>query len=131
MGISVIAGMVFLVFFLLALCGPFAISGIISVGFIYAVQQWILGWPDRYLLLHEVTLASNQNKPHQVDPLIGRIARVVTPLRLSGKIVIDEEEFDAASEFGFIDTGIEVEIINKKGFNFIVRPITDKAEQCV
>jgi len=126
-GISVIVGVAILAICLIALIDPLGIvpTGIISVGFVYAIQQWILGWPDRYLLINETTLESNQNKPRQPDLLIGRVARVVTPLRPSGKVLIDDRELDASCEFGFLDSGNDVEIIDKKGFTFIVKPIKE------
>ena len=124
LGISVIAGMSILVFCLIALLAPFGgVTVIFSIGFIYAMQQWILGWPDRHLVMHEMTLDSNQNKPQLADPLIGRMARVVAPLRPSGKVLVDEQQLDASCEFGFLDAGMEVEIIGRKGFTFIVKPI--------
>ena len=131
LGISVIAGVAILFACLVALCGPFFMSptGLISIGFLYVMQQWILGWPDRALLVNDASLESNQTSSGAPDPLVGRTAQAATPLRPTGKVVVDGKELDASCEFGFLQAGSQVEIVGRRSFTLLVKPKDGEAEQ--
>ena len=54
--------------------------------------------------------------------MIGKIGRALTVLRPSGKVVIDDEIFDAVSEDGFIGKGEEVKVIkDEAGQIYVMR----------
>ena len=45
------------------------------------------------------------------ETMIGKTGISSTPLRPSGKIVIDDDYFDAVSQYGYIDSGKTVEVV--------------------
>tara|TARA_Y100000816_G_scaffold288106_1_gene272034 strand:- start:36 stop:1373 length:1338 start_codon:yes stop_codon:yes gene_type:complete len=49
------------------------------------------------------------------DSLVGKIGKAFTVLRPSGKIIIDEEIYDATSLSGFIEKNSKVKVINNEG----------------
>lgn len=106
----------------------FSYVGLPGLALFYVMQQWILGWPDRALLMNAVSLESNQARG-EPDPLVGHSARTTTPLRPTGKIVFDGKELDASCEFGFLEPDAEVEIVGKRGFTLIVKRKDGEAEQ--
>jgi membrane-bound serine protease (ClpP class) len=55
--------------------------------------------------------------------MIGKTGRASTVLRPSGKVVIDDEVFDATALTGFIDKGDEVEVVRYETSQLFVRKI--------
>ena len=49
------------------------------------------------------------------DSLVGKIGKAFTVLRPSGKIIIDEEIYDATSLSGFIEKNSKVKVVNNEG----------------
>ncbi len=93
--------------------------------FFYVIQQWILGWPDKELLVHNTALKSNKQSRKEPDPMVGQNAVALTPLKPGGKIRInDSSDVDAVCETGFLDRGETVTIVRKEAFTYVVRPGT-------
>ena len=107
----------------------FSLAGLPGLALFYALQQWILGWPDRALLVNEAALESNQSRSRKPDPFVGQSAHTTTPLRPTGKVVVAGKEVDASCEFGFLQPGIEVEIVGRRSFTILVKPKDGEAEQ--
>ena len=95
------------------------------LGVLYIFQQWILGWPDKQTLFLEPPTNDFSNG-ETLSSLIGQIGIASSTLRPMGKVHIGEEEYDAQSEFGYIENGLEVKVTGKKNTTLIVRPL--KAE---
>jgi len=98
------------------------VVGLPGIILFYAMQQWILGWPDRSLLVNSTSIESHPNKSDSCDLFTGRSAIVVRPLHPTGKVSVDGKELDAFCEFGFLEAGRMVEIIGKRNFTFLVKP---------
>jgi membrane protein implicated in regulation of membrane protease activity len=130
LGVSVLVGMLVVSVSLLCLLGPFGGTLDLGVfGFLYTLQQWILGWPDRELLFNRATLASAKARNAQPQDIVGRVAVVTSPLRPTGKVVLDGTEFDAASDLDFVDTDTHVEIVGVGSFALLVTPVKATEEQ--
>ncbi len=119
--ITVVFGLALLAAIGFLTLGAFGYGGLPGLALFYVVQQWILGWPDRALLVNAVSLESNQTTGGP-DPLIGHSARTTTPLRPMGKVAVNGKELDALCEFGFLEQDQEVEIVGKRGYTLIVTP---------
>ena len=91
-----------------------------AVGLLYVVQQWILGWPERTDLLLDPP--SHREAGYVVlDGLAGRRGVTVCPLRPGGVIVLDQVEYLALSDLGYIDRGVDVIVVGRKGTSLVVR----------
>lgn len=98
-----------------------SVLGMGTIGVLYVIQQWILGWPDRADFVLEPPL------PHQIerapsDEFIGRRVVAACPLRPGGIIVLDGTEYPVRSDLGYIDRGEEVIVVARKGMCFLVKP---------
>ena len=127
--ITAVIGLVFLAAIAFFSLLSVNLGGLPGVALLYVLQQWILGWPDRSLLVNNVCIESSRDHVGSIDPLIGHTARSASPLRPAGKIVSEGKEIDATSEYGYIDAGIEVMIIGKRDFTYLVNPLNIQAEQ--
>ena len=47
--------------------------------------------------------------------LIGKTGETYTVLRPSGKVIIDDEIYDAVAEFGYISKGEKIQVIKYQG----------------
>jgi membrane-bound serine protease (ClpP class) len=57
------------------------------------------------------------------ETLIGRHGIVHSTLRPSGEIRVGDDVIDALSEGRFLETGTAVEIVGRRGFSLLVRPV--------
>lgn len=55
------------------------------------------------------------------ENLIGKEAEAQTPLAPSGKIIIDQKEYEAFSEDGLIKAGEKVKIVSRDNFRIVVK----------
>ena len=56
------------------------------------------------------------------DTLIGATATALTPLRPTGKVIIDGRRYDARCEAALVDADTEVRVIDVRGADLLVRP---------
>jgi len=56
-------------------------------------------------------LASSESADREVRLLVGKSGKAMTVLRPSGKVIIDNEVYDAVSNQGFIDSGTTVTVV--------------------
>jgi len=102
-----------------SLMGPFS-SSIGATAILYVIQQWILGWPDRDNFI--LAPPSSCDMDHvQQDELIGRVGVACCPLRPGGLVVLDETEYPAYSDLGYIERGAQVIVTGRKGTSLLVR----------
>lgn len=102
--------------------------GLGAIGILYVIQQWILGWPDRswFILDRPEGDASGVG---QLDELAGEMAVTRCPLRPSGVVVLGRREYPACSDLGYIERGMEVMVVGRKGTSLLVRPIKETTEE--
>ena|GEM_PF-1256668 len=108
-----------LVFWVL-LIGPSAL-GLGGIGVLYVLRQWILGWPDREDFLLNPPLP-REAEHRSLDELVGKMGVAGCPLRPGGLVVLDESEYPAHSDLGYIDRGAQVIVVGRKGTSLLVRP---------
>lgn len=56
-------------------------------------------------------LTDSESVDHEIRRLIGKTGKAMTVLRPSGKVIIDNEVYDAVSNQGFIDSGTTVTVV--------------------
>ncbi len=95
--------------------------GLGAVGVLYVLQQWILGWPDRDDFLLDPP-SPRRGGHRSLDELIGSMDVAGCPLRPGGLVVLDESEYPAHSDLGYIDRGVQVIVVGRKGTSLLVRP---------
>jgi len=98
-----------------------------TLSLLYALQQWILGWPDRADFLLDAPCAQeDRNAP--LDDLIGKIGVASCPLRPGGVIVLGQDRYPARSDLHYIDRGTRVQVVGRKGSALVVRPLEAEAD---
>jgi len=65
-------------------------------------------------------LATSESADMEIHDLVGKTGKALTVLRPSGKVVIDNEVYDAVSNQGFIDTGTAVTVIKFENMQIYV-----------
>lgn len=79
-------------------------SSVIVMGVLYALQQWILGWPDgKLFLLKPVTRTTKAESEQMTDAMVGSKGTVETSLRPGGTVTIDGSKYEASCDFGFVE----------------------------
>ncbi len=96
-------------------------GGIFIVGVGVFVYQWIFWYPAAERMTSTNVIAGESSRPP--EHLVGKRGATTGPLRPSGRVTIDDTQYNAESELGFIDTGIEVEVISLKDTRLVVRRI--------
>ena len=61
------------------------------------------------------------------DTLTGMTARTTTPLRPSGKVTVDGQQYDARCDTAVVDADTEVCVVEVRGRELIVRPVAGAA----
>ncbi len=94
----------------------------------YAVKQYILGFPDRDILVlkPEITIPNQHQRQASARPrpsqLSGQAATVVATLKPSGTIRIGDQQHSATSEGSlFIDAGEEVTVCGERNGTLVAR----------
>jgi len=67
------------------------------------------------------TEVADEPRYETMKGLIGAKGTTASPLRPSGKAVINGKKMDVVSEVGLIDSGVDVEVVNVEGINVVVR----------
>ncbi len=92
-----------------------------AIGLLYVIQQWILGWPDRTDLLLDPPSLGRTDRT-SLDDLIGKKGVTKGPLRPGGTIVLDGVECSAQSDLGYVDRGVRVIVVGRRGASLVVIP---------
>jgi membrane-bound serine protease (ClpP class) len=109
----------------------FVMSLLVMVGFILWFKLLHKTFLGRLLILDKSLAkgsnASGVNNLQLTEMYIGRKALVCTPLRPSGKILIDGKRMDARARSQFIDAGVYVNVLDVCANGFIVGPCLGEA----
>ena len=89
--------------------------------FVYLIQQWVLGWPDKEKIVLCATAPRTAKPDETWGHLQGKLGTVASPLRPGGSVRIDGQEYQARSEHGFVDGGMPVEVVGVSSFGVTVR----------
>ncbi|MEM1186466.1 MAG: NfeD family protein [Planctomycetota bacterium] len=60
--------------------------------------------------------------PVTTGPRVGAIGEATTPLRPSGSVEIDGDVVDAVADGAFIEAGVRVILLERRGFSWVVEP---------
>ena len=105
------------------------LSSLLSGGalvILYAIQQWILGFPDGKLLCLKPFNRHRESKDSEaVNELVGKTGIACTPLHPGGTVTIDGCKYEASCDFGFVDKDSQVTVVEKRSFGLLVRPVND------
>jgi membrane-bound ClpP family serine protease len=91
---------------------------------IFLVQQWVLGWPNREEFIPTTTSPKPDPRAVTHGHLVGRWGVTVCPLRPSGAVSIDGEQYEACADHGFIDANTSVEVTELSSFGLRVKPVS-------
>ncbi len=89
--------------------------------FFLCIAEWLIGFPSKESFFSERPIHSQKERTSLDQTLVGTVAVTATPLHPSGRIIVSAKEYEAKSEFGYIEQGRKVIITGKKGFAFIVK----------
>ena len=121
LGISVAVGYGLLAIIALLSFRPFGAElGIIFVVFAYIFYQWSLWFPDKKAFILQKQLGKSEDKK---STMVGLCGMSKTPMRLSGKIIIDGTEYGASCESGFLEENQNVRVVKVKPFGLVVEQI--------
>lgn len=100
-------------------------SGMAGALMLFLLASRILSESPLFKKLVLQTEMSSQEGYRSVStlPEVGSRGITATLLRPSGKVRIDEMLYSASSESGYLESGMEVEVINIVGGTLIVRPV--------
>ncbi|MCC5841141.1 MAG: NfeD family protein [Opitutales bacterium] len=65
--------------------------------------------------------AARARREVKKNPLIGAFGTALTPMTPSGKVLIEETEFPATAQYGFIPKGERVEVVSTRMSFLVVR----------
>jgi membrane-bound serine protease (ClpP class) len=89
-----------------------------------------LGWAKKYIKFFVLNTEQKNEEGYisndKYTSYIGKRGIVLTPLRLSGTIMIDSVKLDVVSEGKFIDKDAIVEVLRTEGSSIIVREIKEQ-----
>jgi membrane protein implicated in regulation of membrane protease activity len=102
---------------------------------LYGVPMWIATKSElNYLRARDLALSrlgeagvDRAATKHQVlyQALIGKTGRTLTPLALSGRVLVEGDKYAARSEREYIDAGQTVKVVGANGFGLIVQLAED------
>lgn len=118
-GLPMLGVVIFLVFIALSLSSFGDPAGIAVIGGFWALQQYILGFPD----LEKVKLQVPEPQPESsdFDLLIGKSGEAKTPLAPSGSVVIEGSSYNAVTEDrSYVERGTSVVVRQIKNQQLVV-----------
>lgn len=77
----------------------------------------------RFSLIHTAKVGRDATAAVMRDTLVGVSAKVLTPLRPSGKVEVTGKQYDARCDMNMIDAGTEVRVTEVRGRELVVRPV--------
>ncbi|HEY8424168.1 MAG TPA: NfeD family protein [Clostridia bacterium] len=101
----------------------FIIIIILMTAFMIMVRSMKYGWLSRTELIQSGT-AVNPVRSDATDDysyLLSKTGKTTTPLRPSGKAVIDDKEYDVVAQGAFIEKGVEIKVVEVEGVRIVVR----------
>ena len=102
-------------------CIPNDYIGIFFLVSAYVFYQWTFWFPDRHEFILKEKLDS-KNKERR-NSLVGKSGISKTPLKPSGKIQIDDREYDATCDSGFLEAEQSIKVTKIKAFGLVVEKL--------
>ncbi len=103
------------------------LAGSILVLFLAGVQLTNTRFFDRVALSAVQDRAEGYTAKFRDESLLGRQGQAFTVLRPSGKIMIDDEVYDAYTRGEYINKGEPIEVISEEGTTLLVKKTTQQA----
>ncbi|HOB75191.1 MAG TPA: NfeD family protein [Phycisphaerae bacterium] len=102
--------------------------GLLAVGvptmLVMAIRRWHRTWVGRRISPPNPVLTEEDRLPAKdLERLIGRMGRSLTPLRPVGMCLFDDQRVECVSEAGMIAANVEVEGIRLSDRTLVVRPV--------
>ena len=82
----------------------------------------------KLILTHREEQALGYQGPKDLQFLVGRSGRTITPLRPAGTAVIDGERYDVVSEGGFVDPERLITVVRVEGTRVVVREVGEEQQ---
>lgn len=79
-------------------------------------------WGRLILSSREESKAGFRSSKAELEKLVGRVGRSLTPLRPAGTALIGEEKVDVVTEGDFIERDTQITVVEVQGNRVIVRP---------
>ncbi|MDR1764232.1 MAG: nodulation protein NfeD [Dysgonamonadaceae bacterium] len=93
----------------------------------FALILWLSSRIGEKGMFRKIALTADLENAASEDPaghlLAGKTGRAATVLRPAGKVVIDNELYDAVSNFGYIESGAEVRVVKFENMQIYVEKI--------
>ncbi|WP_018970388.1 NfeD family protein [Rubritalea marina] len=71
-------------------------------------------------LTSRANLEAGTGVEHPFSELVGKVAITKTPLAPSGKVSIEHGQYDAVARSGYVEAGVEVEVVEADGMRIVV-----------
>ena len=106
----------------------------LGICFIFAPELFIL-FASPFCFLYEAYMLNKEGKAEPPKPIehfvpeehVGKHAKTVRPLKPSGRILLNDELFEAITDMGFIQEGTLVKIIDIRYHQYVVAPLDNEA----
>ncbi|HEY8444002.1 MAG TPA: NfeD family protein [Clostridia bacterium] len=101
----------------------FIIIVILLAAFMIMVRSMKYGWLSRSDLVQKGTAVNPVRSDATMDfsYLLDKTGIASTPLRPSGKAIIEDKEYDVVASGAFISKGVEIKVIEVEGARIVVR----------
>jgi membrane-bound serine protease (ClpP class) len=101
----------------------FLIIIILLAAFMIMVRSMKYGWLSRSDLVQTGTAVNPVRSDATMDfsYLAEKTGTTLTPLRPSGKALIEDKEYDVVAQGAFINKGVEVKVVEVEGARIVVR----------
>jgi membrane-bound serine protease (ClpP class) len=101
--------------------------GMIGAG-IFIALTWnkIIGsrGVQRMVLTNTFESSEGYHSPNQSEHLIGKVGIAHTPMKPTGRVIIEDNVYDAQARDGYIEKGEQVIVINQSTFSLMVKKIS-------
>jgi membrane-bound serine protease (ClpP class) len=94
---------------------------VVAVGFVMSIKAFPHSPIGRQMALHTAVKAPTDHP--QLGDLLGTEGTTLTPLRPSGRMMVDDRQIDVVSESSFIAAQTRVRVIHVEGGRVVVRPV--------
>lgn len=110
--------------------GLLILIGTAAIFVLLLIALFKLGWSKKYLKFFVLSTEQKNEEGYisnnKYTNYVGKRGIVLTPLRLSGTVMIDNVKLDVVSEGKFIEKDAVVEVLKVDGSSIIVREIKEQ-----
>lgn len=106
------------------LVGLVSLAIVLPAGLVFAVKNWHRSFIGRRISPPNRKLTEEDRMPvNELEPLVGRLGRSLTPLRPVGTCVFDGRRVECKAEYGMIERDVPVEGVRLVDRTLSVRPV--------